>query len=519
MTFFLKIKRFWIALIAFILFSCSNSVVEMDSVVRVDSDSCLENLSSPYLHTFSFLPKANKEHSILDIPCQIRGDSIVECFARSALDNVAMVASFKFCGDSLILSNGDWLKSGKMVHEYSERLQLTIFLGGEKKIYSVVLYPYTGLPYVLVETVDGLDVLDEVVEKKAHIRVVEDPVNPHNESVLEGGIVGHGNSTWNLLKKPYSLKFSQKTSLFSFPSEKSWLLLANHYDSTMLRNSVANFISRMSNIAYTPKNQFVELVLNGTHKGTYQLFEKIKVSKSRVNIGRNDFLLEVDNHPRDKDVTFSISNLPKPVKIHSPDVLFGDQNYNYIKQTIEHIDKVIFSEDYLDEENGYKKYIDIDALVEWYVVTEITKNASNRANWYMTYERNGKLKMGPFWDYDLAFGNTLWSQDANEISGFWLDTLPWFNRFVRDSIFAQKCAKRFEYFFYKKNDVLNEIDRNAHMLKRSILANNNLWNIFDCYECSEGDILNLYDEKVMEMKKWIDERFKWLNKQFSERLK
>ena len=70
--------------------------------------------------------------------------------------------------------------------------------------------------------------------------------------------------------------------------------------------------------------------------------------------------------------------------------------------------------------------------------------------------------MGPFWDYDLAFGNTLWSQDANEISGFWLDTLPWFNRFVRDSIFAQKCAKRFEYFFYKKNDVLNEIDRNAH---------------------------------------------------------
>jgi hypothetical protein len=149
-------------------------------------------------------------------------------------------------------------------------------------------------------------------------------------------------------------------------------MAANYFDKTMVRNSTAMYLSSISSAPYTPKYRNFELILNGKHKGTYQLFEKLAVSKKRINIGEKDFLLEVDNHSRLKDTYFTLDSLPNPVKIHSPSVSTDDDDYNYIKDKMEDIEKVLFSDDFLDEEKGYKNYIDIDALVEWFIVTEIT---------------------------------------------------------------------------------------------------------------------------------------------------
>ena len=496
-----------------VICSCSNSVPDgppfLEESFFADSVIYERNIKEPTIKSFSFLQHENKKLNY-DIPCEIHNDSMIVCFARNFLGNFELIASVNFVGDNIVLSNDERIDSEKRAVNFEKDVVLMVNFGRKRKKYIVKLYPYTGLPYIFIETIDGKEILDEETLRDADIYIVEDPDAPILGKTRSGSVVGHGNSTWKLPKKPYSLKFEKKESLLSFPPSRSWLLLANHYDSTMLRNAIASYISSLSNISYTPRNCYVELVLNGKHKGTYQLFEKIKVSKSRVNIGKEDFLLEVDNHPRDKDVYFSLSNLPRKVKVHSPDVIKGDENYNYIKNTLEKIDNVLFSNNFLDESGGYRDFIDIESVVEWYVVTEITKNASSRANWYMSYEKFGRLKFGPLWDYDLAFGNSLWGTEPNEVPGFWLNTLPWFERFLQDPIFVQKIKERFSFFYSRKNDILKEIDEKSTFLKVSVFYNNRLWNVFNCDSCTKKEVSELYDIHVSKMKDWLDSRFEWL---------
>jgi hypothetical protein len=95
-------------------------------------------------------------------------------------------------------------------------------------------------------------------------------------------------------KKPYRLKFENKIALFGEEKDKSWVMLANYYDKTMIRNQIAFYMGKSSNLEYTPKFHYVELILNGRYNGTYQLGDKIKVGSNRVNVGDDGFLLEVD---------------------------------------------------------------------------------------------------------------------------------------------------------------------------------------------------------------------------------
>ena len=487
------------------------------SLIKADlTEGNEDTTGEPALLSYDFQSKTNTGKIAKGFSCKILNNDILECFAKETLKSKELIATFEFTGDSVTLTEGTRIQSKKTSIDYGNAISLTVHYGKKNRTYQVRLYPYTGLPYISIETANGKEVTDKTNLRDASIRIMEDPDNQEFAVSMNCGINGHGNSTWtDSPKKPYAIKFNKKTSLFSLPKGKSWILVANYFDKTMVRNSAAMYLSSISSAPYTPRFQFVELILNGKHRGTYQLFEKVNDSKERLNLHGNDFLLEVDNHPREKDVYITLESLPKPVKIHSPDnINENDTNYNYIKTVLEDIEKTLFSENFLDEEEGYKKYIDIDALVEWFVVTEITENSSNRVNWYMTYERNGKLKMGPFWDYDLAFGNSLWVLAANNTDQLWMTSVTWFKQFMKNPEFKRKVKERFNYFYSHKADLLNTMDENAQKIKPSAMINNDLWDIFECNSCSSENIGELYDNEVSQMIEWTDARIEWLKSKF-----
>ncbi len=98
----------------------------------------------------------------------------------------------------------------------------------------------------------------------------------------------------------------------------------------MVRNRAACFMSSISMLDYTPKSHFVELVLNGKYNGTYELYEKIKVSNNRVAVGDDGFLLEIDARaPEESDARYFNTNyLEHCVNIKEPDVQYGDAKFN-----------------------------------------------------------------------------------------------------------------------------------------------------------------------------------------------
>lgn len=84
-------------------------------------------------------------------------------------------------------------------------------------------------------------------------------------------------------------------------SAKKWILIANAFDNTLLRNTTAFAIAKLLNLAYTPDAQYVDVYANGNFLGNYLLTEKIEVGKNRVSV--RDLEEEVktlnDNMPLD----------------------------------------------------------------------------------------------------------------------------------------------------------------------------------------------------------------------------
>ena len=138
----------------------------------------------------------------------------------------------------------------------------------------------------------------------------------------------------------------------------------------------------------------------------YQMMEGGNVDEfEEVNDG---FLIEVDERAeRDSGCVFTYApHINYSIEIKEPeDVSFGDENYNYITNFLKMADDALFSENFTDPNEGWQKYMDIDSFVDWYIIHEISKNEDSMFHFstYMNLQRGGKLKMGPIWDFDIAF--------------------------------------------------------------------------------------------------------------------
>ena len=373
----------------------------------------------------------------------------------------------------------------------------------------------TGLPVVSLFTPNGVD----ITSKDYYLESLMSFVNTDGSETFADStnLKGRGNSTWGCPKKPYAIKFDKKKSLLNLPEDKSWVLLANYYDATLLRNDLAYYIGEeMCNFGWTPHLQQVDLMLNGQYKGIYQLGEKVKIAKKRVNVGDDGFLLEIDARaPNEEDARyFNVSHIENAVNIKDPEVEYNDESYNYVKAYVTSADSALFAEGFLDVENGYKKYIDMDSFVEWYLVNEISKNADACAlfsSCYMNYKRGEKLKMGPLWDYDLAFGGYPWADWANNPEKFALKNHGWYRRLFEDPVFVARVKTRFNEIYASRQLIFDHIDANAAKIKAKIYEENKIWGRQTSTSASEEDVKAAYQEKVDYMKTWIETRLTWLN--------
>ncbi|MDE6298342.1 MAG: CotH kinase family protein, partial [Muribaculaceae bacterium] len=478
------------------------------------------NIVIPKLLSMEFRAVNNPKDLIEDAVCTIVGDSVVDCWIPNITDSKQLIANLSFDGDKVMADNQE-LESGNTIIDYRAPVKLEVLSAEDKKEYTVYVHAFTGLPILWIETEGREEIVSKEDYLKAHFRLVEDVVTrgPGDVIEVEGKIKGRGNSTWKMDKKPYRLKFDSKVSFLDEPKDKSWVLLANYTDKTSLRNATALFMGSISNLEYTPRFHFVDVMLNGRYNGTYQLGDKIKISKDRVNVGDDGFLMEIDSKAVDESDAryFMVSHIEQPVNIKDPDVEYGDEAFNYAKDFVTLADKVLFSDNFTDPEEGWQKYLDIDSFVDWYLINEITKNNDGifYSSCYMNLKRGGKLRMGPLWDFDVALGNVDYNKNY-EVEGLWVYKVRWYNRLFEDPEFKARVKERFDYFYGRRDDILKEINENARYLKLSVIEDENRWHTFYNYTWPNYDIWGSYMNEVQSMKTWLSRRFEWLKTEFDK---
>ena len=191
----------------------------------------------PQLLSISFLSKDNSMQLVEDVKGEIIGDSIVECWIKNIVNDKLLIPHFEYTGESVTIDNVS-AKSDETQIDFKTPIKLTVSNQGKTKDYTVYVHSFTGLPVLWIETEGRAEITSKDDYLNAHLKLVEDVRTRSAGGVMEADvkIKGRGNSTWGMPKKPYALKFDEKTSLLDEPEDKSWVLLANYADKTSLRN-------------------------------------------------------------------------------------------------------------------------------------------------------------------------------------------------------------------------------------------------------------------------------------------
>jgi len=317
-----------------------------------------------------------------------------------------------------------------------------------------VAYVVPVLPVIRIET-DGSA---PVASRDDYVggSVTVDP-NGSEFAALTGRmqVKGRGNSTFGLPKKPYKIKLDKKAPLLGMPSEKDWVLLANHLDPSQLRTFAAMEMGRATGLAWSPRLEYVEVVLNGSYQGVYTLIEQVEVSEHRVDIdelGPEDvtapaveggYLLEVDARLEENQEPGFRTAGGVPVVIKDPEPATQAQ-HNYVHGYVQAFEHALYSPQFTDPETGYRRYLDVDSLVDWYLVQELTRSQDAFfSSTFLHKPRGERLRFGPLWDFDLSLGSE--QGVAEGPAEGWRVRRPdifWLPRLFSDPAFAQQVADR-----------------------------------------------------------------------------
>lgn len=407
----------------------------------------------------------------------------------------------------------------------------------------------SNLPAVYINTFDGGGIYSKTDYKYCRLRYVDetDEVTLYDSVSIRG----RGNSTWNLSKKPYRIKFLNKEKFLGkgYANTKKWTLLANAGDKTMMRNALTSSMGEFcaalhdpgasKSLPFNPAALFVDLTLNGVYQGTYQISDQVDVRPHRVNIteqnvplGADDdisggYLLETDGFMDGN--SFRTSIYQAPVRIHYPDDedIVASQSV-YIKRHINRFESALSSSSFTDPATGYRAFVDEASLIDWYICTEVTANIDGFFSTYFYKERgDDRLFFGPLWDYDIAYNNDsrvsseqgvsstvrlLMADVAYNGSKAWINRMwedPWFQRSVSDR-FEDLLAAGLVDYLQEKVDSLNQV------LSASQLLNYRKWGI-DTRAYHEIVLYSSYDRYVADLKNFIPERCTFLSETFAGR--
>ena len=444
--------------------SCSDSSdVELSSISTIESFSFQSNLN------------ANLDE---DVVGTISDNNITLLIPYNVSAN-RLIATFTYSGVTIQIG-GKEQASGVTVNSFDKPVVYTVVAeNGTKVNYTVtVANKSSGIPSVYINTRAGVPILDKGNYVEATIRIDGDGKYDNFEGATS--IRGRGNSTWEMPKKPYKLKLDKEAPLFGMNSHREWAVLANYFDKTFLRNITAFEISRIAEMSWTPSSVSFELYLNEAYQGVYTMTEQVTVSKDRFDIElvkptdisgealTGGYFLELDFH-FDEAYKFKTERAKLPIMFKDPKKPTVEQ-FNYVQSYYNLAEEVLYSENYRDSENGYRKYIDVESFINYYIVQELSKNVDGnmRGSCFMAIRRNGKIEQPLVWDFDLAFGNAdyiTWEQGATSAGwdGWYIKTCsPWFDRLFEDPQFVEELKDRW-------NELKPQLDKLPSFIKEHAL--------------------------------------------------
>ncbi len=339
-----------------------------------------------------------------------------------------------------------------------------------------------------------------------------------------------GSTSQSLEKKPYGLTTlladnvsNNNVSLLGMPSENDWVLNSFAFEATLVRDYISYNLARaMGN--YAPRTEYCEVVVNGDYRGLYLLQEKVKADSNRVNIvkitdadnsGTNltgGYITKADKTTGDDPVAWTmesynggvdyIHDLPKPENVTAAQNSYIMGEFTAL-QTMTSANNAGIS-------TGFPSKIDIPSFVDYMISSELASNVdSYQFSTFFHKDRNGKLRAGPIWDYNLTYGNDLWTPGRSFYNVWQFDNgdntgSKYWKDLFNNATFKCYLAKRFHDLTQpgqplRHQNLVTLIDNMVALISEAEVREAQRWN-------SIGN----WNAKINSLKTWLLNRINWM---------
>ena len=267
--------------------------------------------------------------------------------------------------------------------------------------------------------------------------------------------------------------------LLGMPAHSDWVFHAPYnYDRSLLHNPLAYAMSNAIG-RYAVRNRMAEVFMdvtgaglnspggaNGDYFGVYNVMEKIRRGKNRVEIQQ---LETYDNDPIGKtggyifkvdrvdngDTGFSAGAqsfayyYPKERDLKSPQ---RDPQEQFLTTYINQFYTRLQSVNWKDPVLGYATHLDVPPALDHHLLNVWTFNVDAlRLSGYWTKDRNAKMFPGPVWDFDRALSSTdgrdmdpnTWRSTTQDMGTDFFN-YTWWDRLFRDADFYQAYIDRWQ---------------------------------------------------------------------------
>lgn len=415
---------------------------------------------------------------------------------------------------------------------------------------SCVVFTSTNLPLVVIDT-NGDIIMDEpritahmgIIHNENGINTLSDPFNNYDGNIA---IEIRGSSSQSFPKKNYGFEtqdefgLNNNVSLIDLPENNDWVFHGPYSDKSQIRN-VLTFELGWRIGRYAPRTKMCELFINGDYKGIYVLMESVKIDQNRVDIANllstdiegdeltGGYLLKIDRPNGDFDGGWespypNLGGGALNILFHKPedDSLVQVQR-DYIQAHITAFEDALAGPDFADPELGYAPFIDLDSFMDLYLINELSKNIdAYRLSTFLYKEKDsngGKIFMGPWWDYNLAFGNADycegWNTQGWEVEGGCGAENPfWFERLLEDENYRNQLQCRWiehRSSAWSNDSITSTIDSLSNYLEAAAIRNFARWETLGMYVWPNYYIGQTYEEEIEILRNWTIDRLEWID--------
>ena len=409
----------------------------------------------------------------------------------------------------------------------------------------------SNLPIVVINT-NGQAIQDEP-RIVAEMGIIYNPdgtrnylVDPFNEYHGRISIEIRGKTSQQFPKKSYGLETQDvngenlNVSLLGMPEENDWILYAPYSDKSLLRNVLSFYLARAMG-QYASRTNFCELIINGYYKGIYIFMEKIKRDNNRVNIAKlypdeisgddltGGYIIKVDEFEGEERGWYSYHNSPntewKPIyfKYYYPesDEIVPEQK-DYIKSFILDFELALTGDDFTDPETGYQSFIDVSSFIDHFIINELAENIDGyRRNTFIYKDKeskDGKLTMGPIWDFNLGYGNYYDTAAPINTDGWMYNNggkrMYWWVRMMQDNGFKNKLKSRWTELRrgpFRTDSISVFLENMSSYINEAQERNFDRWSILGQYVWPNDYIGQSYLDELTYLENWIINRLNWVD--------